>query len=1298
MKTFLEQFSSYDKCLPAGLILPEVKIDDKHYERLKISKTSTNFDFLRSLCHDGMNAMKFSDDAEKAKYDERLQKELALFYELGFTDYLLIVWDILNFCHESQIPTGLGRGCLHPDSLIRTNQGIKKISEINSGDKVINKFGDFDDVLAVHKWEYSGKMIGFRTAADDSNIAYFTPDHKILVLRNRINPKDPRRKRSYKVVYKDIKYKDLEWVRADEVKKDDYVIRFPFPIEKGSENIDLAKFSDKYDSDFCYEVVKRKILDKLSWRAITRSIGMQYTALQYVHSNGFENAPHRRTKNISKLKNYLLENNLTEHDFLNYSPDIERHYPRYINGKDFGFLLGFYAGDGSISTKKSAVILSLNSSDTENYKTICVILDKYGFNYSCTIQKKCHCLQFTINSRILVKALSFYCFGKCKDSTKGFAPEIYSFKDEAASSLVDGLIKSDGTVNEYGYIRFNNTSASLSNAFRELYFGTNHYPVSTNKNIGKNCKNRNAKDSYRSSACVCGNRFLIRTNWKNTPVLCSVKEITTRKYSGFVHDLTIKNDPSFSTSNFIVHNSAAGSLVLYLIGVTGIDPVKHNLYFERFVSKARSRQFIEGGVKYLDGGYLADCDSDISYERRQEVIDYIYKKYPNNASSILTFATLSGKLCVKECSKIVEESSEEDAQHTADSIPKVFGKVMSLKKATKESEKFGKWAEKHKKVFSISKQLEGLIKNTSVHPSGVAICNKKIDDICPISYDDKGRPVAGYEMGTIAELMVKVDILGLRTLSVVDDCCKRIGIDWKTIDINHHSIYNALQNLEAPKGIFQIEADATFNVCKKIKPSNIQELSDVIAISRPGAMSFVDEYVDIKNGNKVIPERHPILDAILKETKGIIIYQESIMRIAHEVFGFSLEDADILRKIVGKKKKQEVKKWQSKIESQAKKVGVDKSIVDFYWKSLNDSADYLFCLSHSVCYAFLGAICCFLKVNYPQQFFISLLKMSQFEPKPQEEIRSIAAELNKFNVNLLPPDLASSNMDFKIEGKDIRYGLSSIKGISEKTLEALSKFRSSEKPNKLEIFSAAKEVGLNIGALSALIQAGTLTGYRQKRSRMVLEAQCFNLLTDREKRNIMILAKDFEYDLLGCIKSCYDNKTVADDQRVLFKDSRFETLKTNLQKYKKIYEQNSKYENFANWYFEKQLLGYSPNLKLKNIMGEDYNDSSDIPDMGKWSKNKLIGTVESSKKAKSGNGNAYILLQVHDDSGAYKAILCDNQRFKKCTDYLESGKPIPDKDDIVVLVGSPSEDGTIFIEDMSIMNEKIFMGLRDLSD
>lgn len=1281
MKNFTDIFSSYGGCLPKGLLLPEVKIDQKHYERLKISDSSSNFDFLKQLCLGSFNKLTFKNEEEKTKYHDRMNHELALFYELNFTDYLLLTWDIIEFCKESQIPTGMGRGCLHQDSPIKTEKGIKKISEVNSGDLVINKLGKRDRVLSVHKWKFIGNLVGIRVFSGSGRPIFFTGDHHILRIKDTSLP---------------YSQENTEWVEASSVKKGDYLIRFPLKIQKQAcPTVDISAFFNEFDDSHCYEKVQKKEKGPLSWRQIQRETKLQYKFLNFIYKNGFgQNKTHSHPL-TDRLKNYLNKNGLSEKDFLEKKHYEIRKYSRYMNSYDFGYIVGFYAGDGSISTGGSCTILSVDSKDKSSLSKITCILEKHGLKFSISEQSDCGCTHISINSRRFSLMMSYYCSGKTVSNTKRFNSAVYSFCDDSLLGLIDGLVDSDGHRDKYGNLSFYNTSENIVNTFREIYEMIYRKPISINIFSGEKRITRNSRDAFHCYTVKSTSGKTILPENNSDPILCMVMEKTTQRYNGYVYDLVVDEDPSFSTSDFIVHNSSAGSLVLFLMGITGIDPIKNGLYFERFLSRARARQFIENGVKYFIDS--PDIDNDISYDRRQEVIDYIYSKYPDYVSSISTFATLSGKLCVKECIKIVDEDGEEVAQHIADSIPKVFGKVMPLIKAREKSEKFKKWADKHERTFLIASQLEGLIKNTSVHPSGVAIGSKKIMELSPVSYDSTNRPVSSYEMDTVSNLMIKVDILGLRTLSVIDDVCKRLNIDWKKIDTNDPFIYGVLQKLDTPKGIFQIEAGATFQVCQKVKPRNLSELSDVIALSRPGAMAFVDDYVDIKNGNKIIPERHAILDEILRETKGIIIYQESLMKIAHEVFGLSLEDAEMIRRSVSKKKHKEMKKWEKKIRSQGKKLEIDKSIVDFCWDAFNAAADYSFNKSHSVSYATLSAITTYLKYKYPQEFFISLLKMSQYEPKPHEEIRIISNELRNFGVELLPPDLARSEMEFSIEGKNIRYGLKSIKGISEKSLEALTKFRSSSAPNKLEIFQAAKEAGLNIGILSALIQAGTLGDYREKRARTVFEAQCFNILTDREKRNLLIFAKDFDFDLLKCMKFCHDNNKIADDQRVLFKESRWQTIIGKLDTYRQIYSQNSKYENFANWFFEKKLLGYSPNIKLKDVMGDGFNDSEDISNMHKWTKYKLIGTVDISKKAKSAAGNPYIMLSVFDDSGSFKALLCDNQRYKKCTEYIESGKKIPEKDDIVIIIGSPSDDGTIFIEDMSIMSEKIYMKLSDIN-
>ena len=325
--------------------------------------------------------------------------------------------------------------------------------------------------------------------------------------------------------------------------------------------------------------------------------------------------------------------------------------------------------------------------------------------------------------------------------------------------------------------------------------------------------------------------------------------------------------------------SAAGSLVLYVIGVTNIDPIEYDLFFERFVSKSRARKIEHNGEIFLDGSLLADVDNDISYDRRAEVIEYIEKKYEGKTSKILTLNTLSGKLCMKECGKIVGELSEIDVNHISDSIPKHFGKVASLDVAYEESEAFRDHANKYPKVFEIAKKLEGLNKNTGVHPSGISISFYELEDIMPLQLTNDGSLVSGYDMNDVASLSVKFDILGLRTLSVVNDVCKELGLKIDDIDPHHESIYAALACLQSPQGLFQIEAETNFKVCQLIKPQNLEQLSAVVAIARPGALDFKDDYAAyVRTGESQSVD--DFFDDILSYTGGIPLYQEQLMQMA----------------------------------------------------------------------------------------------------------------------------------------------------------------------------------------------------------------------------------------------------------------------------------------------------------------------------------------------------------------------------------------------------------------------------------
>lgn len=757
----------------------------------------------------------------------------------------------------------------------------------------------------------------------------------------------------------------------------------------------------------------------------------------------------------------------------------------------------------------------------------------------------------------------------------------------------------------------------------------------------------------------------------------------------YCHESSIPTGPG--------RGSAAGSLVLFLIDVTQVDPIEHNLFFERFVSKSRAKKIEKDGITYLDGSLLADVDNDIAYEHRQKVIKYIEDRYPSRTCKILTLNTLSSKLCIKECGKIVGSMSEQDVNEVSDFIPKKFGKVCSISDSLEESEKLSAWAQENKEIMSVASKLEGLNKNTGVHPSGIAISFEKLDEICPLHTNAEGDLISGYDMNWVAELMVKFDILGLRTLSVIYNTCQNLGINPKEISLKDEAIYSNLQDLTTPHGIFQIEADTDFRVCRKLKPRNLDELSAVIAIARPGALDFLDDYSAYRRTGEA-QSVHTLFDEILSYTAGIPLYQEQMMQMAVRL-GFSLDEAEQLRRIVGKKKVDQMPKWQAKIEKKVKDQNLPEDAGEVLWRVAEDSANYSFNKSHSISYSILAAWTTYLKFKHPQEFFLSLLKMTKFEPCPQEEINKICQELPKFNFELLPPDLAKSKMDFSKQQNNLRFGLNSIKGVSEKSLEALRSFRDSETPNKYDIFISAKQAGLNIGILSSLIQAGALSSYKTNRSLLVLEAQAFNLLTDREKRNFYTLGEKFDFNLLKSIASAKNESLVGDDGRKIMAPSRFETFKKKFDLYKKIYEKNKRYESFANWYFESKLLGYSYTCRLNKIFscgGNNYRDTIYFNSLEKDSSDRFIGTVTDIIKRKSRNGNSYVKMAISDEVGTMQAMIGDFGNRKNLSKYTDKGGKIPEKGNIISILGRKGED-ILFASDLNILDQKIYMKLSEVN-
>lgn len=758
----------------------------------------------------------------------------------------------------------------------------------------------------------------------------------------------------------------------------------------------------------------------------------------------------------------------------------------------------------------------------------------------------------------------------------------------------------------------------------------------------------------------------------------------------FCHEKGIPTGPG--------RGSCGGSLILYLIGVTKIDPIKYNLYFERFISATRAKKNIVNGISYFDGSFLPDVDLDICYFRRNEVIKYLEERYPSKTAKILNVSTLSGKALIKDCGKVVLDKSEDEMNLVTSMIETKYGKVNQIEDEYKNKDDFRQWCDDNKKIYNTALKLKGLIRNKSVHASGQLISYDNINELCPTELTVDKERICSYNMDWSALINLKLDLLGLKSLSVIDDICKQLNIIYDDINIeDYDTIYAHLQDLKLPHGLFQIESHTNFDVCQKVKPKNLNQLSAVIALARPGALAFVDQYAKYANYG-TIQEIHPIIDKILKDTGGVCIFQETMMKMAHEVFGLSLSEADILRKIVGKKLVKEIPGWKDIIYKKAEEKNLSIEIANLFWKILEDSSNYSFNFSHSAAYSKLSAITVYLKFNHPKEFFLALLKMANNESNFLEQSRIIAYEMKSFGIKLLPPHIVKSDFDFKIEGSDIRFGLSAIKGISTKTIQAIVKFRS-DFQNKLECFDAAKNSKLNIGILSALLQAGALDGFAESRSRLVLEAQTYNLLTDKEKLLVHTLFDDKKsHDVLDAIKLLIS--TNDSNSKPYIKTSRFETIKKKYTAYKDIYLLNSKNEDLANFVYEYFLIGAPYSQKLHEIYKKKNPSFIALESLGtkKGSKCLFVGVVGEVVKTVSKSGNKYIRMEVLDESCKIICLLFDGQEGRIDKIKESNGDKLPVENDIVVIDGFIKDESTCYVNELGIQTNNICFKLKDLKN
>jgi DNA polymerase III subunit alpha len=471
--------------------------------------------------------------------------------------------------------------------------------------------------------------------------------------------------------------------------------------------------------------------------------------------------------------------------------------------------------------------------------------------------------------------------------------------------------------------------------------------------------------------------------------------------------------------------SAAGSIVSYVLSITDVDPIEHNLLFERFLNPERIS--------------MPDIDIDFPDNRRDEVIEYVAAKYGElHVAQIATFGTLAAKAAVRDVGRVFGLNTKE-LERLSRLVPSRLG--ITLRQAIKESEGLQGFIEespKHKRIIETAIKLEGLPRHTSTHAAGVVISEQPLTNVIPIQSGQGNVFLTQYSMDHLEQIgLLKMDFLGLRNLTLIDsilhsiDQKARLKLNIHDIPYDDEQTYQLLSRGETT-GIFQLESEGMRKVLTRLEPSRFEDIVAVNALYRPGPMENIPLFVDRKHGRQPIDYYHKDLESILGNTYGVIVYQEQIMQIASKMAGFSLGEADLLRRAVSKKKKEVLDKEREHFVNGALGKGYSRQTAETIYDLIVRFANYGFNRSHAVAYSMIAYQLAYLKAHYPLYFMASLLSSAIGN---DSKIAQYAREMQQMGIKLLPPSINKSAFSFQPEGETVRYSLAGIKGVGIATLK-----------------------------------------------------------------------------------------------------------------------------------------------------------------------------------------------------------------------------------------------------------------------
>jgi DNA polymerase-3 subunit alpha len=536
--------------------------------------------------------------------------------------------------------------------------------------------------------------------------------------------------------------------------------------------------------------------------------------------------------------------------------------------------------------------------------------------------------------------------------------------------------------------------------------------------------------------------------------------------------------------------SAAGSLVAYAIGITGIDPIRYNLFFERFLNPDRIT--------------MPDIDTDFCPEGRDEIIRYVTQKYGSDkVSQIITFGKMQARAVIRDVGRAMNIPYG-DVDRIAKLIPNVINIKLdeAIKRETRLQEE-QKNNPRIKKLLDLSMALEGLNRHSSTHAAGVVISDLPLVERIPLCKSPREDVVTQFAMNDISDVgLTKFDFLGLKTLTVIKDALtfikdgrgERLDID--NLSLNDRQTYELLIRGDTD-GIFQLESSGMKDVLTRMKPDCIEDVIALIALYRPGPMDNIPEFISRKQRKKTITYEVPELETILKETYGVIVYQEQVMQIAVAIGGYTLSEADTLRKVMSKKKTEDMEsKEKPKFLEGAKKKKIDLGKASRIWEQMETFGKYGFNKSHSTAYAIISYQTAYLKAHYPVEFMAALLTS---EKDNRDKIISHIGSCREMGINVLPPDINESKSDFSVVGEHIRFGLAAVKNVGVSAIASIIDVRESGGSFR-SIFDFCERVDsrkANKRMVESLIKCGAFDSTGHKRRQLM---NCLEEIMDRAQK------------------------------------------------------------------------------------------------------------------------------------------------------------------------------------------------------